>query len=42
MRERVRLIWGKRKAEYFSRDIWTVVMGLKGLVKLGFLVRGDS
>jgi hypothetical protein len=36
MRERVRLIWGKRKAEYFRRDIWTGVMGLKELGKLGF------
>jgi hypothetical protein len=36
MRGRVRLIWGKHKAEYFSRAIWTEVMGLKGLGKLGF------
>jgi hypothetical protein len=34
MRERVRLIWGDRKAEYFSRDDWTGGIGLKGLMKL--------
>jgi hypothetical protein len=34
MRARVLVIWGDRKAEYFSREIWTEVVGLKGLAKL--------
>jgi hypothetical protein len=36
MRGRVLVIWGRHKAEYFLRDDWTGVMGLKGLMKLGF------
>jgi hypothetical protein len=40
MRGRVLVIWGRRKAEYFSREIWTEVMGLKGLMKLVFRRKG--
>jgi hypothetical protein len=32
--------WGRRKAEYFSREIWTGVIGLKGRDKLVFRRRG--
>jgi hypothetical protein len=37
---RVLVIWGERKAEYFLREVWTGVMGLKGLMKLVFRRRG--
>jgi hypothetical protein len=40
MRARVLVIWGRHKAEYFLRDDWTEVMGLKGLMKLVFRRRG--
>jgi hypothetical protein len=40
MRARVLVIWGLRKAEYFSLEIWTEVMGLKGRGKLVFWRRG--
>jgi hypothetical protein len=40
MRGRVLVIWGRHKAEYFSREIWTEVMELKGLMKLVFRRRG--
>jgi hypothetical protein len=30
----MRLIWGEHKAEYFFRDDWTGVTGLKRLAKL--------
>jgi hypothetical protein len=33
---RMRLIWGPRKAEYFSRDIWTGGIDLKAWRKLAF------
>jgi hypothetical protein len=32
----MRLIWGQRKAEYFSRAIWTGGIGLKARRKLAF------
>jgi hypothetical protein len=34
MRGMMRLIWGEHKAEYFFRDDWTGVTGLKRLAKL--------
>jgi hypothetical protein len=34
MRGMMRLIWGEHKAEYFFRDDWTGVIGLKRLAKL--------
>jgi hypothetical protein len=40
MRARVLVIWGDRKAEYFSHCGWTRVMGLKGLMKLVFRRKG--
>lgn len=36
MSERMQLIWGRLKADYFSRGIWTEVMVLKGRRKLAF------
>jgi len=36
----MRLIWGEAKAEYFSREIWTGVIGLKARLKLVFRRKG--
>jgi hypothetical protein len=30
------LIWGEHKTEYFLREIWTEVIGLKAWLKLVF------
>jgi hypothetical protein len=40
MGERVRVIWGHRKAKYFLQLVWTGVIGLKGLMKLVFRRKG--
>src|SRR5258708_27297647 len=37
---RMRLILADRKAEYFSHEIWTVVIGLKARLKLVFRRKG--